>query len=277
MTPCEELGYKVGNWFRAIRSTKTLEAGSVVKMSKDDGTEAPYFKKACSDYEYVVNIDNIVKLDDSHITLRPGDYVSTKGMSEAEYHAVAEAFITAGAGRGEYPETLYAEDDMGDDWACGWLSEDDGFWHGIYRCFEGHQLTIAQVLGTAHKEEKPMTAFDTLIEAARKRNEAREALQEAEGVFQLALDAANAELGEGFEILERESQPHPVEDMSNPANWRKGDVVECISGDCSYITLGNAYLLKSSVDENGYVWIKNDDGDGAEYDARCFLFHHRPA
>lgn len=35
--------------------------------------------------------------------LQPGDYVSTKGMTEEQYHAIARRFIEAGAENHEYP------------------------------------------------------------------------------------------------------------------------------------------------------------------------------
>lgn len=208
------------------------------------------------------------------VTLRPGDYVSTNGMSEADYHAVAEAFMKAGASKGEYPDIIlkneYSE--------FGWCDRHGALWHqggprNINGYFEGRQLTIAQVLGTT-AATAPTTAFDTLIEAARKRNEARESLQEAEREFQSALDAANAELGEGFEIRER---TEPEEDMTDPENWRVGDVLECVKPAVG-LTMGGMYTLE--IDPNdGELSFRDDAGDWrvTPSPSGSVKFHHRPA
>lgn len=214
------------------------------------------------------------------VTLRPGDYVSTRGMSEDDYHAVAEAFMAAGAKEGEYPKWSFARG--GYIHGFGWSLDGDlfhsdfekGFGYWVEHGNDCRHLAIAQVLGTTKQEENPVTAFDTLLVAARKRNEAREELQKAESEFQSALDAANAELGEGFEIRERDAEPE--EDMHDPANWRAGDVVKCVRDNWSFITNGHMYQLLSPTN-HGLVEIKDNDGDPARYEANNFRFHHRPA
>lgn len=207
------------------------------------------------------------------VTLRSGDYVSTVGMTEDRYHAVAGAFMKAGANKGEYPDIILKNEYI----EFGWCDHHGALWHqggpgNINGYFEGRQLTIAQVLGTTQQEEKPVTAFDTLIAAARKRNEARAALEEADGTFQLALDAANAELGEGFEIRER---TEPEEDMCDPSNWRAGDVVECVSEDNDALTKGRTYKVLG-LDCDGDPVIRHDTGGEGGQFSRLFRFHHRP-
>lgn len=83
----------------------------------------------------------------SKITLKPGDYVRTEGMTEEQYHAVAKAFMDAGCWKPRFKSWLGSE-------LIGWDKRDNEFiGRGdlIYvRCEEltGRELTIAQILGT---------------------------------------------------------------------------------------------------------------------------------
>lgn len=304
MTPCEKLGYKAGDEFEFIGDSHFhFKKGDVATLEYDDGSGCPPFYYKNGEPYCCVMLDKVTPLH-KPITLRPGDYVSTKGMSEADYHAVAEAFIEAGAkdtsSSGMCNKVLAGEVKY-----LGWDINDKQFFHSQSEeakngSFSRH-LTIAQVLGTTKQhEEKPTTAFDTLIVAARKRNEAREALQEAESEFQSALSAANAELGEGFEIRERdetieravrewaariskrglgygESEPHPCEDMNDPANWREGDVLECVKPAVD-LTMGGMYTLE--IDPNdGELSFRDDAGDWRDTPSPSgsVKFHHRPA
>lgn len=50
--------------------------------------------------------------------------------------------------------------------------------------------------------------------------------------------------------------------------WREGDIVRCIHNqDSRYVTKGKEYELHSSVDSDGDVEIRDDDGDDT---SRCF-------
>ena len=42
MTPCEELGYKVGDVFEVIGGAQ-FKSGSIVSLTKDDGSDCPAF------------------------------------------------------------------------------------------------------------------------------------------------------------------------------------------------------------------------------------------
>lgn len=44
MTPCEKLGYKVGDKFEVIIHTMSFKVGDVVKLVRDDGSESPLFE-----------------------------------------------------------------------------------------------------------------------------------------------------------------------------------------------------------------------------------------
>lgn len=69
MTPCEKLGYKVGDEFTVIDGSFKFGAGSVISLQEDDGTESPYFTNegVKDEYPYGVacflyNIKKVAKL-----------------------------------------------------------------------------------------------------------------------------------------------------------------------------------------------------------------------
>lgn len=53
MTPCERLGYKVGDRFVAVTAsdgtTPEFEEGSIVELERDDGSHMPLFKLISGD------------------------------------------------------------------------------------------------------------------------------------------------------------------------------------------------------------------------------------
>lgn len=52
MTPCEKLGYKVGDEFTLIKDSYKFGVGSVISLQQDDGTESPYFTNEIVKDEY---------------------------------------------------------------------------------------------------------------------------------------------------------------------------------------------------------------------------------
>lgn len=70
----------------------------------------------------------------------------------------------------------------------------------------------------------------------------------------------------GFRLLDKPDEKEPV--PLPYQQWRAGDIVRCIHNrDSSYMTTGKEYVLHSSVDSNGGVEIRDDDGDKSY---RCF-------
>jgi len=102
------------------------------------------------------------------IRLKPGDYVSTEGMTEEQYHAVCKAFMEAGANKCEY-KSGYVRDHK--DFNCvGWgdgnsssVFDSRGIFHFPEWDEEGYfkkkrKLTIDQILGSDNIEgTKEMT------------------------------------------------------------------------------------------------------------------------
>lgn len=83
MTPCEKLGYKVGDRFVVIRPelvTGGMSAGDIIILHRDDGSSMPLFRKEGEDYAhdcgYLEAIKPLRKLDN---TLKTGDTIERDG------------------------------------------------------------------------------------------------------------------------------------------------------------------------------------------------------
>ena len=117
---------------------------------------------------------------------------------------------------------------------------------------------------------------------------AQEALNTAEKAHTEALKAFRKEavglLGENFKTPSVSVQ----EDMSDPMNWMKGDLIECINTDVhcngrprpdwAEGTVGNTYqLLADGIDRDGDVDIVDDNGGQGCPSYKCFKWHSRPS
>ena len=268
----------------------------------------------------------------NRVTLRPGDYVATKGMTKAEYKAVEEAFGNAGCprytpefGKGAGYVLVWDRDDT-------LISSNRNVSSDEYR-----HLTIDQVLN-ATNAGNPWRPHDggecpvergTLVdvelrggginqnckigesgcgatrwehhgdkrdiiswryhETARqgginhdspntieRLRTALERKQAAEADYRAALEGVRAELGSDFELTEVGADGALVdgEDMSDPANWRKGDVVECKIEEYQGFDKGGLYKI------NAIMWAKilitSNNGIEQWRASQGFRFHHRP-
>ncbi len=223
----------------------------------------------------------------SKAEIRKGDYVSLEGISKDQYHAVEKAFMEAGADSGEeYGEFGYENWKFLGWGECGALDH-----HDYHELFSGRHLTIEQVLG---EEEDETATIQSLLKKAEKH--ARKA-QKHEAKRQEAIEQARALLPDGWELTPSIDQDVRIgytplseldycefnvgvfgadgEDLTDPANWREGDVVECVRGNGG-VTVGRKYTI-SSFDEDGDPSIKeNDHGCKDNHYADVFKFHHRP-
>lgn len=265
MTPAEKLGYKVGDEF-TYNDNRWFKKGEVINLVKDDGTEKPEFSNGIK--ARWISVDQV---SPAPITLRPGDYVSTKGMTEDEYHAVAQAFMAAGAEENEYDKDDKLDSDT---WRLFGWEEDVGlsYWDnaGTF-ADDNRQLTLSQILNATNAgnsthaetttEATPMHLTDRL-EAAR-----------------ITLEAAQAEYDA---LLEEHKAAYPklhgliVQVDIPPEEWRAGDVVECIDDSQFYITKGSEYKVTRALDGFDDIEIMDNDGDESEYDRLYFRFVSRP-
>ena len=62
MTPCEELGYKVGDWFYVTESGNGFSAGQKVALAADDGSIMPLFSSDNGDRSWQL-LKNVRKID----------------------------------------------------------------------------------------------------------------------------------------------------------------------------------------------------------------------
>ena len=221
---------------------------------------------------------------DAAVTLQPGDYIATKGLTEDEYHAVARAFMAAGAEENEYDK----DDDMPDFWALFGWGGCNGLAHWeVAESFGGdtRQLTLSQVLGAtnagaATQPEEPTTEQQHMPQQhlADQLEAALMALEHA----QSEVDRLQAEYRAAYPKIHGEVVLS--EDMTDPANWRAGDVVECIDSDFKWVresgvSLGQEVTLDEDIDrselEQGGVAVI---ARGYKYhmEHQAFRFVHRP-
>ena len=61
-TPCEKLGYKVGDVFKVLKGELFFVVGDIITLQRDDGTQAPQFKGKDNIMQYEF-LDNIKKIE----------------------------------------------------------------------------------------------------------------------------------------------------------------------------------------------------------------------
>jgi len=73
-------------------------------------------------------------------------------------------------------------------------------------------------------------------------------------------------------------QAEPIaEDMTDPANWRAGDLVECVEARTGTFDVGDIYELKALA--TGELSVRHPDGGGQRLKGAVskFRFHSRPS
>jgi hypothetical protein len=105
MTPCEKLGYKVGDRFEVVEDspTKSLVKGDIAVLRSDDGSGCPDFvNERTGNEDCCIPIDRLRKISTTPtFTPQPGDYINTSEMSESGMREVVAAFLAAGCPEGE--------------------------------------------------------------------------------------------------------------------------------------------------------------------------------
>ena len=95
MTPCEKLGYKVGDRFEAVRDCyNAIDQGDILVLVHDDGTSEPEFKDQAGSTWYggiegisTIDIDLIVRPLKTSTTLKSGDEITLDGK---KYRVILE-------------------------------------------------------------------------------------------------------------------------------------------------------------------------------------------
>jgi len=100
-------------------------------------------------------------------------------------------------------------------------------------------------------EEKTMHLTDLLYQARQERDD-------AQAKYERVL--ADHRATYPWLVIE-EKQPQPADDMTDPANWRAGDIVECVNhGGLIGATEGRKYLLEIDPNDDELSY-RDDDGD----------------
>lgn len=82
MTPCEKLGYKVGDRFIALDDNKRVgrSKGDILELVKDDGSDCPLFKNITTDKDLTAcHLHRIKPIIYSGASLKTGDTIERDG------------------------------------------------------------------------------------------------------------------------------------------------------------------------------------------------------
>ena len=82
MTPCEKLGYKVGDRFIALDDNKLVgrSEGDILELVADDGTDSPLFKNITTGKCLTVcTLNRIALIRSSGASLKTGDTIEQEG------------------------------------------------------------------------------------------------------------------------------------------------------------------------------------------------------
>lgn len=70
---------------------------------------------------------------------------------------------------------------------------------------------------------------------------------------------------------------HYAEDMTDPANWRAGDLVECVEARTGTFNVGDIYELKALATGELSVRLPDGGGQRLKFAISKFRFHSRPS
>ena len=91
------------------------------------------------------------------------------------------------------------------------------------------------------------------------------------------VDRLQAKFKEAYPLVSGVAQP--TGDMNDPANWKVGDIVECIdseaTGEPCYFTEGKQYQLSEKDGSTSYRYV-DDEGDDMWAENEAFRFVSRP-
>ena len=264
-TPCEKLGYKVGDEFEMVGDHFYFSIGEKAVLADDDGSNSPYFYNRNGNHGIVVALSLVKPL---RIILRPGDYVLTEGASPTEMELVEKAFLNAGCEGSSWKSPLGTYPCM------GWDIRDNTFYSNSEYFFKGRQLTIAQVLNAVNAEPaepEQQTEQEPIMQPSLA-DQLETALADLDDAQQ-AVDRLRDEYRAAYPLIH--GVVEPKKDMSDPANWRAGDLITSLE-ERTDITKGKQYVF-DGIDEDGdYSILKDDDGDYRYLNAGNAEWHSRP-
>ena len=128
MTPCEKLGYKVGDTFVVVKEN-TFSVGSLVSLYEDDGTDYPLFKLITGECEhYCCDGDVGAFTDISNVSKLGNNSKESQELSEESYTKVIHEdgrieFIPKKVEAPEKPKDVNYVDwtlNVGEEYHCVW-------------------------------------------------------------------------------------------------------------------------------------------------------------
>ena len=162
---------------------------------------------------------------------------------------------------------------------------------------EQKSLSSVAADGELWSDAKEMRAVETFAGPTQWRDRIREigaASKEEEARHCAAMEAYDAELAslvaklkaEGFALIQGDEPNGEVEsdqrdiaqqDMSDPANWRVGDLVKSVNDEEEDILIGGVYALWKEPDINaGNLYLVDSAGDERNRCIEDYEFHSRP-
>lgn len=99
MTPCEKLGYKVGDKFEVLNGNNGFEKGQVVTLFKDDGSDTPLFKGVNNRFKHADGAGGAYMTLESEV--KPVSQRAVKPISKSK-RQLAQLLIEAGVT--QFPE-----------------------------------------------------------------------------------------------------------------------------------------------------------------------------
>lgn len=110
MTPCEKLGYRVGDKFELVEKSYKFDAGDVVYLQDDDGTGSPYFTNESVKDEYPLGVSCFLSSIKKVAKLKPAK------------QALADAIRQNGGWRNDAAIAIFGKYSM----ECAFVHESEG-------------------------------------------------------------------------------------------------------------------------------------------------------
>lgn len=135
MTPCEELGYKVGDKFEVVGKDANHSVGSVLELVDDDGTHFPYFKVLSGEKKgiYQEGFENLISI--KKISAGLPEYptfdfkINLSNMTGAEKKVAKEWLVEVAKSRGKiFNPNQFTDDQLGILTSCSYVQNIEGKW-----------------------------------------------------------------------------------------------------------------------------------------------------
>lgn len=197
MTPCEKLGYKVGDRFEVINIDNGLDVGTVVELVKDDGTVCPTFIVVSSigTEREITRWLNVTSEDGDcivNIDVRPVSQRATKPISKSK-RQLAQLLIKAGVT--QFPEGAESAAQCRVDGAISFYGDkpyrDGDCWWGEH--LDRNDVSVDVLIPNWHQTVLSRDEFDQIVAETVVQDEPQPVPTAAPTLDQLLHDWCNAD------------------------------------------------------------------------------------